>query len=494
MKKYISIICAALALAGSSCKKNYLELSTNPNTPTVTTPALALAGALKTTADITNGLAPGASVGSPYVAYANWMGYLSWSTGFQPNTALISYQVTTQSYDVFTPLYLNISNYNALYSSTTEPNFQAIATIMSVFDWQALVDNYNNVPYSQALQGTKVLNPAYDNGTAIYDDLLKRIDAAIVQIQKAPVSAANPGSSDIMYGGKMSNWLKFANTLKLRLAIRQTNVTAKTAALKAAVAATSAIGYIDATSSGVVNPGYLNSDANNGQQSPLWRNYGYTQNGGATANNQQYQADSYGAAKLTANQDQRGFQVYLPTNGVIIASAFGQTTPPAGGTVSKLGNGLLKSATMGAYVLSDAEALFLQAEAAKSGYITGDPAALYNAGITASYIDFGLTAGQANTYIAANPYPTGGTDAAQEQAIINEKWKALAVYGAFEAFNDYRRTGYPNDIPLSIYPGANAPNQVTRIPYPAVEYQTNAANVASQGTINLFTSKIFWAK
>jgi len=492
MKKYLSIIFATLAIAGSSCKKDYLELSTNPNQPVTTTPQLALTGALKTTADITNG--------GGFVMYANWMGYLSWSTGFQANVALESYQITSATYDVWTPLYLNISNYNALKASTTQPYYQAIAEIMTVFDYEALVDNYNNVPYTEALQGTKNLNPKYDKGSAIYDDLLKRIDAAIASIQnnqKAAVPPASPGKEDIMYQGDMTKWLKFANTIKLRIALRQSNVTAKTAALKAAVAATQSIGYIDASSAAKVNPGYLNSDATGGQQSPLWRNYGTTQNGGSQANKNQYQANTYGATKLTQNSDVRGFAVYLPTStGTISSTKFGETQPPAVAP-SKVGTGLLQSPTMNAVIMSASEALFLQAEGVKSGYITTSGLSvttLYNAGISASYADLALTTDQANTYIAANPYPAAGSDAAQEQAIINEKWKALAIYGALEAFNEYRRTGYPNDIPLSIYPGANPPNQVTRIPYPSVEYQTNAANVAGEGTISVFTSKIFWAK
>jgi hypothetical protein len=491
MKKYLSIIFATLAIAGSSCKKDYLELATNPNQPVTTTPQLALTGALKTTADITNG--------GGYTMYANWMGYLSWSTSYQANVALLSYQITSATYDVWSPTYLNIANYSAMKASTTNPYYQSIAEIMIAFDYEALVDNYNNVPYTQALQGTKNLNPIYDKGSAIYDDLLKRVDAAIVAIQtaqKAAVAPAAPGSEDIMYKGDMNKWLKFANTLKLRLALRQSNVSAKTSALKAAVAATQSIGYIDATSPASVNPGYLNSDANNGQQSPLWRNYGTTQNGGSQTNKLQYQANTYGATVLTSNSDVRGYAVYTTTSGAIISTALGETQPPSVAP-SKVGTGLLSSATMNAVIMSASEGLFLEAEGVKSGYITSSglsAQALYNAGISASYADLGLTTAQATTYINANPYPTAGTDAAQEQAIITEKWKALAVYGAFEAFNEFRRTGYPNNIPLSIYPGANPPNQVTRIPYPSVEYQTNAANVAGEGTISVFTSKIFWAK
>ncbi|MBB6129279.1 SusD/RagB family nutrient-binding outer membrane lipoprotein [Mucilaginibacter lappiensis] len=496
MKKYLSIIFATLALAGSSCKKDYLELSTNPNQPVTTTPNLALTGALKITADIINNVGQGTT--TSYVNYACWMGYLSWSTTYQPNVALESYQITSASYDYWTPLYLNVANYNALKTSSTNPYFQAIADIMIAFDFQAIVDNYNNAPYTDALKGTALLNPKYDKGSAIYDAILTRVDGAITAIQAAQKSAippATPGTADIMYKGDMTKWLKFANTLKLRIALRQSNVASKTAALKAAVAATQSIGYIDATIPGTVNPGYLNSDAVSGQQSPLWRNYGTTQNGGAQTNKNQYQANSYGATALTANSDVRGFAVYTTTStGTIISTAFGVTQPPSV-TPSKVGTGLLKSPTMDAVIMSGSEALFLQAEGIKSGYITsGSAATLYNAGVNASYADLGLTTAQAATYLTANPYPTAGTDAQQEQAIITEKWKALAIYGAFEAFNEFRRTGYPNDIPLSVLPGANAPNQVTRIPYPSVEFQTNAGNAAAEGNISVFTSKIFWAK
>jgi hypothetical protein len=67
MKKYLSIIFITLAVAGSSCKKDYLELTNNPNVPSVASPDLLLTGALKSTADIVN-------MGN-YVQYAAWVGY-----------------------------------------------------------------------------------------------------------------------------------------------------------------------------------------------------------------------------------------------------------------------------------------------------------------------------------------------------------------------------------------------------------------------------------
>jgi len=536
MKKYITILILTLTIAGSSCKKDFLSLEKNPNVPSVASPQLLLSGALRQTAGIVNN-ATANSTGNfgYYTMYAGWSGYISWSTGYQANTAFEQYVITTSTYDIWTPLYLNLSNYNALIGASAGANFTGIAKIMTVFNFEALVDNYNNVPYSQALKGTKNLTPAYDNGSVIYDDLMKQLDAAIVMIQKAGTGDANPGKSDIMYGGNMTNWLKFANTLKLRLALRQSNISAKTAALKAAVAATASIGYIDGTNGAVVNPGYTNSDLGGGQQSPLYIAYGLTASGGSSGVNATYQANAYAAHFYGSNNDPRLVQVYSATTtanaanatsitdgsvdsvssakGIaVVSSPFGSSNPPKGIVPpatksanmgpSKYGPGVLKSPTMNANVMSSAEALFLQAEGVAAGYIpTGSAQALYNAGILASFVDDLVpnAATAAATYIAQPQiaYPTGGTFAQQQTAIITQKWAALNLYGAFEAFNEMRRTGIPN-VPTSIYPGANAPNQVTRIPYPFVEFSTNAANVGAQPNINdpkyIFTNKIFWAK
>src|ERR1700744_6109069 len=137
MKKYISITLIALVVAVSSCKKTYLsELAVNPNTPSQTTPSLALTGALKTTAAIVNS--------ATYMPYGCWVGWFSQSTSFQPTLSLLAYSITTSTYDMMTSPYLNISNYTAMEQSTTDPYFLAIGQIMVSYMFENLVDNYNN--------------------------------------------------------------------------------------------------------------------------------------------------------------------------------------------------------------------------------------------------------------------------------------------------------------------------------------------------------------
>jgi len=525
MKKYISTIFILLTIAGSSCKKGYLNLTDNPNVPSVASPNLLLSGALKTTADIVNG--------PDYAMYTCWVGYMSWSTGFQANLQLEEYQFTTSNYQsVWQDNYLNVSNYNALLGSTTEPNYQAIANIMMAYEFEALVDNYNNVPYTEALQGSKNLNPKYDTGQSIYLALMKQLDAAISMIQKAPASAANPQTADVMFGGVMQNWILFANTLKLRLALRESTSSATSgdyATLSAAVKATASLGYLTDAIPATVNPGYANIDADGGQQTPLERNWGVTQTGGAETDKSEYQANSYMAKFFGDNNDPRLVEVYsgstttdaATATGVqvgglvtvqggvpIVSTTFGYNLPPFGtidgtpGAIipSLVGPGVLQSPVQSAVIMSSAEALFLQAEGAAKGLIPGGAAAaatFYNAGIASSFeADAVPDADNAAATYAAQPaiaFPTAGALEAQVKAIITQKWAALAIYGSLEAFNENRRTGYPA-VPTSIFPSANAPNQVARIFYPFLEYETNATNVAAEGSIDKFSSKIFWAK
>lgn len=488
MKKYILIITTLLAAGISGCKKDFLSLEVNPNTPSVTTPQFALAGAEKVAADIVN---------TNYSHYAVWGGIWTSSGNYVPSPALQQYQFTTDNYQVFTQLYQNLTNFNNLEKmSTADPslaNFQAIAKIMKVYDFQQLVDNYNDVPYSQAFKAPAVLFPAYDKGPAIYDDLVKQLDAAISIIGGAS-GKTSPGTSDIVFGGDMTKWKQFANTLKLRIALRESNLAANTAKSDLS---TSASDYMDGTYDAAANPGYSNSDANGGQESPFWRVYGYDQNGNTTGNWAYYRANNYSVSLLSSFNDPRLPLLYAPNStGAVVGIKFGDPNAPANAVSSAIGPGLLKSPTMGGVLMSAAEALFLQAEGNQRGYIaTGSAQTFFESGITAAFVAVGLTAADAQAYYGQginNVSWASSTD--KIQAIITQKYIALNGYGNLEAYNELRRTGFPVGVPSSIDPKAISTTAPSRIFYPTSEYQQNAANVAKEGTINPFTSKIFWAQ
>jgi hypothetical protein len=504
MKKYILIIAAFFTAGISGCKKDYLSLEVNPNTPSVTTPQLALSGALNGSASI---------IQNDYLTYGVWDGYLTTSGNYVPNTTINQYQLTNTSANAsWNDWYSNLANYNNLQKTASADkslaNYQAICMIMKAYGFQALVDDYNDVPYSQAFQPSTILFPVYDKGPAIYEDLGKQLDAAIALINANP-TAASPGVADIVFGGNMTSWKKYANSLKLRLAIR---VSSKSPSdpLIADLATTSAEGYLDGTTQALSNPGYQDVS---GKQNPFYANFGLDVNGNEAGNHVYYRANAFTVNTLTSFGDPRLTGPYYAltlANGapatdpptVIHGNVFGDTKTTNLGNANNSGIGAIAvSSAQSQPVFSGAESLFLQAEALNDGFNIGGNAATpttaqaaYEAAITASFVASGLTATQAATYYGQATANVGwAASTNKEQAIITQKWISLFVFFNFEAWNEYRRTGFPN-LPSSIDPAAISTTLPTRVLYPLSELSTNPTNLGKEGTISIFTSKIFWAK
>jgi hypothetical protein len=152
---------------------------------------------------------------------------------------------------------------------------------------------------------------------------------------------------------------------------------------------------------------------------------------------------------------------------------------------------------MSAPIFTDFESLFLQAEAAERGFISGDPKALYESAVTQSIIYMGGTEGTfaaAATYLAQAGKPLVNWDLASNkiQIIITQKWCALNGISALPIWTDYRRTGYPDFIHWSADPAKKNPTPPVRLLYPQTEISTNNDNVVAQGNLDYFTSKLFW--
>ncbi|MEO7213128.1 SusD/RagB family nutrient-binding outer membrane lipoprotein [Mucilaginibacter sp.] len=497
MKKKILFIAALFATGViTSCKKDFLSLEVNPNTPSVTTPQFALAGALKVAADIPN---------NNYNTFGMWVGYVAPSGNFVPSPALQQYQFTTDNFQVFTPLYQNATNFDNLEKisgDAANAKFKAIAKIMKAYDFQQLVDLYNNVPYTQAFNASVYLFPKYDKGDAIYADLVVQLVAAKALID-GNASATDPGINDIVYGGDMNKWKKFANTLLLRLALRQSKASLNGGTAKAALPAITgpadlASNYITLDSeSGIANPGYTGGGFE-GQQSPFWNNFGFDLTGNPKGASASVRANAFAVELLRSYNDPRLAREYAVagTTGTQRGITFGDPNAPANALTSTFGPGLLKAANMGAVLLSTSESLFLQAEAVNRNWITlGDVVAkdLYTKGVQSSFVALGLTATQATTYLTQAQQNISWNDSPDKiQAIITQKYFSLNGYAFFEAWNEFKRTGFPVGVPRSIDPKAIGTGIPNRIFYPTTEYQQNADAVGAEGTIDPFTSKIFW--
>jgi len=496
-KKYIILTTLLFAISMVGCKKTFLSQEVNPNQPSVASSANLLSGAEATTAARLNNVT--------YAYLSVWMGYTTPSGNYVPSPTLEQYSFTNTSFQVFNAIYNNLANYNAVITqAAADPstnNYAAIAQIMSALCYQELVDNYNDVPYTQALNSKLYLFPAYDAGQAIYNALETRLDGAIATINSSG-SAANPGSADIIFGGNMASWKKFANTLKLRIALRQSNIAANTAALKTEVAKTASEGYLDDVTFAVANAGYSNSDLNSGQQSPFYLYYGFSASGGEQTGHAYYRLNTFFKNFLGGFSDPRLQQDFAPVGGVMVSLPLGGSNGALTNSVtSSYGPGLDIGPTMNATVLSGAEACFLLSEGVLGGYVTSSNTAQYyfEHGITASFVAVGLTAGAAATYYGQAGVPNvnwAASSANYQKAIITQKYIALAGYGSFEAYNEFRRTGYPDlTAARSIKSGAlGTGNAPTRIYYPSTEFSQNLAAVSAEPTVNVFGSKIFWAK
>lgn len=484
--KKSSLLVASFFLL-ASCS-DYLDINEDPNNPTNVKPELLLASAQNSGA---------AKLNVNMNQVGNFMVY-NWANNIEEYIAYqdeMQYTVNSTFYDdVWDDLYLTLANFHKIEKTPLEDyeNYQGIAKIMKAFYFQYLVDLYGNIPYSEALQRDLELTPAYDNAEVVYDDLIVQLDAAIDLIKNAPASALNPGRNDIMLNGDMDEWVKFANTIKMRILIRQSGMPSKQSYIadKFDDIINEGSGFI--TENVTNNPGYL---ASTGKMNPFFETFGTTLSGSPTDDNRSLKGTQYTVDYLTNTNDTRLEKIYAPIPGGGFAG-INQGAPDEQGTVvvpySGLGSGVLKNFIQDAYILTAAESYLLQAEAVARGYIAGSAQGLYESGIQASYETLGLTAAQASTYYsqATNLVGWAASSGNEIEAIITQKWIALNSINGAESWIEYTRTGFPSSLPISLI--ASRPQRPIRLMYPNSEYVANSANVPNQTTDDAFTSPIFW--
>lgn len=518
-KTNILLYIGILMLGVSSCKK-YLDINSNPNDATSATAELILPQALTATASVLNGYN---SYGAQLVGYsANAGGYGGFGTA-------ITYRFGSSDFQgLWSSTFDNLEDYQTILNYTDGlPEygyFNAAARIMKAYDYQLLIDAYNDVPYTDALKGANALTPKYDNGSVLYDSLAQELDKAMQTIEETgnAVGVKNLGSSDILFHANMNSWKKFANTIKLRLIVRsngKATITNKTF---------NSIGFLD--DDALVNPGYVRD---NNRQNPAWSSWAFSNT--LSAGNKAWMPNKfvfafYNGQKL--EDPYRGEAIYYqwpstPTNQLghegndVIASPPGSFWYSGTDRTSDPGKspGILKGPNAGYPVMLAAESYFLQAEASVNGILTdGDAKDLFEQGITASFYYLylkpdntlaGDPAADAASYIddnAASPlvnFDLATTNESKLEAIITQKYIALNFINSHEAWNEYRRTGYPK---VNTAAGASAietfaspksestrPDKLpSRILYPSSEGSYNTANVPKD--ISPFTSLIFWAK
>lgn len=503
MKKYFKtgLFVLALSLTFVSCEST---LDINESEVSATTdlvnPDLLLAGAIqapRTRYEVTTG-----EMGSIFMQ--QWGGDINNVTGgFQDEFRLNLTQTYGPGSVIWRDLYRGMGTLQSIINNPDESwgNHRAISLINKAYYFQVLVDLYGDIPYTLALQGGANISPAYDDAQDIYRALIIQLNVAISLLNDYDLH--NPvGSEDTIWNGDAAAWIQTANTIKLRILLRQSDMGGDTPAYLAAQFAMLPNNFL--TTDAILNPGYT---AALGQQNPFWNNYGWTATGEPTFDNDFIVPSNYMAEFLKGNLTQNGISTGIEDPRLVRMyepEAWDGTTPytasdiegvvqgaTSGPAFSELGPGLRSSASQDSYFFSAAESFFLQAEAVHRGHMSGNAQSLFESGITASFNILGI-GGEASDYIndssTASFISWNGTTNKIE-AIMTQKWIALCGINAIESLIDYNRTGYP-EVPLSLI--AEEDHLPYRMLYPASEYSTNSANVPDQPNSAAFTDKIFW--
>ncbi|WGQ11561.1 RagB/SusD family nutrient uptake outer membrane protein [Pedobacter gandavensis] len=409
--------------------------------------------------------------------------------------------------DVFTKIY------GAWTSIKGETNGEGVnfewAQILRVAAFQRITDMYGPIPYSKV--GAGGTGVAYDTQEEVYKamfaDLTKSIDVLTGYVLRSPGTTPMKDYDEV-YGGDFQKWVKFANSLKLRMAMRIVYADPELARKMAEEAVNHSIGVIKANADNAAIA-YPKNPIN-----IMWDAYSDTRVGADIV----AYMDGYKDPRMS-----KYFQTSKTINGK--TGYYGIRT---GINITNLQNMLNYSAPAASSSdkllwLNAAEVAFLRSEGAMRGWnMGGTDESLYNEGIRLSFEERGLTG--AETYYANNtltpgnytdPYGTYSASAtstitikwnaaanteAKLERIITQKWIAMWPLGQ-EAWSEQRRTGYPKFLPTLVNYSDESDLKTklaARIPFPPKELENNAKNYADAvvklGGLDKYGTRLWWDK
>ena len=361
--------------------------------------------------------------------------------------------------------------------SGSNANQIAAARILRAYFFHHMTDRWGPLPYSQALQGRDNFEPAYDSQEAIYTDLIAELKAAVAQID-----GGNGVEGDFIFGGNMDDWKAFANTIRMQMALRMSEVNPSKAQeeFNAAVSA----GVI---TSDLMYP-YLSEAAN---QNPWF---------GRFITRTDYAISDVLEQFMTARNDPRVFNYGDPAPnfpGEIKGMPYGDENagdiPNA--DISFPNSTYVRAQDAPLPIYTMAQVHFAMAEAITKGWMGGDAQAEYEAGIDASMAQWGITDATAIADFKAHADVAWDAGKAM-QLIMEQKWVAMYLQG-YEAWAEWRRTGMP-----ALMPPANPLNPSGQIPvreaYPTSERDLNSDNydaaVSGLGGPDELSTPLWWDK
>lgn len=441
------------------------------------------------------------------------------ATYFQSDRLVIVMDWVSAAFD---PIYTDVMPQLQTIFENSDPasSEYALASIWWVYAFHRVTDYWGPIPYFNAGQpGTSV---PYDAQDKIYDDFFKRLDAAVTILEGK--TAEQPfGNYDLLYGGDVNKWIKFANSLRLRLAVRISNADPARAKTEAEAAYAGGIFITSPDDDASVQRSLKGDDGNGLSIMSDWNEFrmsasmesilvGYNDPRISEYFLPAVETGTYEGLRNGLTATELTFDINKPDANSHVGPRW--SSPAAGGSADYL--------VTPQNILYTAEVYFLRAEGALLGWNMGGTAQeLYEAGITNSMKQWGIAdnaliqnyINSIATPVAPDDYlnspalttipvkfNTADEDIQLEQ-IATQKWLALFPDGR-EAWTDFRRSHV-----LKLYPVANSENPditntatqwVRRIPFLLTERQNNGAEVEKAVTLlggeDKVTTPLWWDK
>jgi hypothetical protein len=351
----------------------------------------------------------------------------------------------------------------------------AVARILKAYYFWILTDQWGDIPYSEALKG--VSGNKFDTQQSIYNDLFKELKEAVAQFD-----GGVPAKGDILYNGDVAKWKKFANSLRLIMALRLSKVDVAKGTSEANDAINSGVFTSNADNATIVYPG-------GAYQNPWFALYNGRKDFAMSNVIDNFLTNTSDPRLAVFGSSDIGFPYGLTRDQAV---AFDNSS---GGNWARILRDDLRNDNDPVTLLSYSVVLFARAEVRQRGWVTTGPTAqqLYEQGIEANWQEWGLSTAGLATYLAnANVAFTAGTEI---QKIATQRWLALYPNG-LQAWFEWRRTGFP-----VLTPSPNATNTSKQIPrryvYGNTTYNTNKSNTeeaAARIGGDTQDSRVWWDK
>lgn len=480
MKKCWHISAIALALLAFAGCSDFGDMNLNPNNPSSPSTAGLLTGALRNVGTINAQVGPGGANIVPAM-YVQQFGDVIYIEDSKYKTINFNYNgwYAGPLINLQHVIELNTGENTKISASAfgSNANQIAIARILKAYFFQWITDRWGDIPYSEALKADADFTPSFDKQEAIYTDLFKEWKEAVAQFDEGKTV-----QGDILLNGNTLKWKKFANSLRLIAALRLSKVKPETGKKE----------FQAALQDGVMTSADDNvqykflSESNN--ENPVYTNY-------VVSNRKDYALSDVFVNYLKKVSDPR--LPYLAAKN--ISGEYTGVPYAVGGSKAQdlsLIGPILSQQNSAVNVMTYAQVLFAQAEAAALGWTNGDAKALYESAVAASlqqWMGTNYTDAVLKAYLA-QPDVSYTANAAIEKISV-QRWIALFFQGT-EAWSEWRRTGFP-----VLKPAATTLNGGSEIPrrlaYPVTENNLNKANyqavLQSQGKDDHYT-RVWWDK